>query len=188
MQLLHYNREKKALTTHPHTHIHTLNTRCQRLMRIIYMSGWYSQGWGRGHSVENCVTHWFTGSHNRSFLSQRHTLIYVNTHMHTHTHTMQSLQKLHRKSKLLPTGLNPVKNVINHLFFCLQSLFFYLSNCYCTTRVPSMTRLMTMSSCLSPGSNLELRRRGSALVFVFFCVCGRDVPRGRSVTSSLPDR
>lgn len=38
-----------------------------------------------------------------------------------------------------------------------------------------MTRLMTMSSCLSPGSNLELRRWESALVFVFFCVCGQDV-------------
>ena len=53
-------------------------------------------------------------------------------------------------------------------------------------RVPSMTRLMTMSSCLSPGSNLELRRRESALVFFFFCVCGQDVVR-RTANGLLRD-
>lgn len=79
-----FKQVRKQIRGNHHTHTHQ-NTRCQRLMRIIYMSGWYSQGWGRGHSVENCVTHWFTGSHNRSFLP----------HRHTYTHTMQSLLQFH---------------------------------------------------------------------------------------------
>lgn len=124
------------------------------------MSGWYSQGWGRGHSVENCVTHWFTGSHNRSFLSHRHTLIYIYTH--TRTHTMQSPQ-IPQKVQTFLSCLNPVKKHINNFFFCLQSLFKRLLYNMCPLH--DTTLLMTISSCLCPRSNLELRRRESALVF-----------------------
>ncbi len=114
-----------------------------------------------------------------------HTFTSTRTHTHTHTHTQR---KAHRNSTEVHTFsncLNPVKKGYKSLFFFyLQSLFKLLLYNMCPLH--DTTLLMTMSSCLSPGSNLELRRRQSALVF------GRDrvhrLPTGRSVTSSLPDR
>lgn len=92
----------------------------KRLMRVIYMSGWYSQGWGRGHSVENCVTHWFTGSHNRSFLSRRHTQSYT-VHTHTCARTAKHTE-IPQNSKLSSTFKPSEKGVQIAVFFFSPSI------------------------------------------------------------------
>lgn len=108
----------------------------KRLMRVIYMSGWYSQGWGRGHSVENCVTHWFTGSHNRYFLSRRHTQSYT-VHTHTCARTAKHTE-IPQNSKLSSTFKPSEKGVQIAVFFFSPSIrnllfvFFSPLICHCT--------------------------------------------------------
>lgn len=122
------NRSEEIIATHTHMRTHQTHV-AKRLMRVIYMSGWYSQGWGRGHSVENCVTHWFTGSHNRSFLSRRHTQSYT-VHTHTCARTAKHTE-IPQNSKLSSTFKPSEKGVqIAVFFFPLQSaiwFFFFFS-------------------------------------------------------------
>lgn len=115
---------------------------------------------------------------------------YTSTHTHTHSHTYTHTHT-HAKCKAYRNSspnffqlFEPSKKGYKSLFFCLQSLFKLVLYNMCPLH--DTTLLMTMSSCLSLGSNLDLRRRQSALGF------GRDwvrrLPTGRSVTSSLPIR
>lgn len=183
------NRSEEIISTHTHTHAHTPNTCCQRLMRVIYMSGWYSQGWGRGHSVENCVTHWFTGSHNRSFLSRRHTQSYtVHTHTHTHARVLQSIQKFHKIPNFHQL-LNPVKRGYKSLFFPfnLQSVFFPFNLSLYSVPHPWMALVFWWQ--WVPVSWVKSR---ATLAEICPCFFGwhkaHRLPTGRAVTSPLPHR
>lgn len=115
------NRSEEMITTH------TPNTCCQRLMRIIYMSGWFSQGWGRSHSVENCVTLWFTGSHNRSFLSHRRSVIH-STCTHKHKWCKAHKNTFWKKKKLRFHLLYMVSFHGTHLLMTTNSLVFLREN------------------------------------------------------------
>lgn len=94
--------------------------------------------------------------------------VHLHTHTHTHAHIMQSIQKFHKS----PNFCNHLKKGINHFFsvcslsLCLFLSFSFFLLLYNMSPVHGTSLLMTMSSCLSPRSNLELRWRQSALVFL----------------------
>lgn len=113
-----------------------------------------------------------------------HTDTHSYTSTHTHTHARCKAYRNSTKVQTFPNSLNPVKKGYKSLFLSAVSFFKLLLYNMCPLHDTSL--LMTMSSCLSPRSNLELRRRRLPLFF------GRDrvhrLPTGHSVTSSLPDR